>query len=157
MSIGIGFPNVSIGINLPLFPQLVAVPGYPVYYYQPRETIVRQHFQQQGTIRAPVPTQRGRQEEPQVKSPRPQDIQHAAPHQQGGPAAPHSQPPQRGGENFQKSAPDQNLPQQRGPAVHGQRQQPGAVQHEQQAPRSQGQEQRSQDRGESQEPKQGHG
>jgi hypothetical protein len=32
VSIGIGSPNVSIGINLPLFPQLVPVPGYPVYY-----------------------------------------------------------------------------------------------------------------------------
>lgn len=32
VSIGIGFPNVSIGINLPLFPELVQVPDYPVYY-----------------------------------------------------------------------------------------------------------------------------
>jgi len=32
LSIGIGLPNVSIGINLPLFPDLVPVPGYPVYY-----------------------------------------------------------------------------------------------------------------------------
>jgi len=32
LSIGIGFPNVSIGINLSNYPQLVAVPGYPVYY-----------------------------------------------------------------------------------------------------------------------------
>ena len=32
VSIAIGLPNVSIGINLPLYPQLVAVPGYPVYY-----------------------------------------------------------------------------------------------------------------------------
>ena len=32
VSIGIGLPNVSIGINLPLFPELVLVPGYPVYY-----------------------------------------------------------------------------------------------------------------------------
>ncbi len=32
VSIGIGFPGVSIGINLPLFPELVPVPGYPVYY-----------------------------------------------------------------------------------------------------------------------------
>jgi hypothetical protein len=32
VSIGIGFPNVSIGINLPFFPDLVQVPDYPVYY-----------------------------------------------------------------------------------------------------------------------------
>lgn len=32
VSIGIGFPHVSIGINLPLYPDLVPVPGYPVYY-----------------------------------------------------------------------------------------------------------------------------
>jgi len=32
ISIGIGLPSVSIGINLPLFPELVLVPGYPVYY-----------------------------------------------------------------------------------------------------------------------------
>ncbi|MHB1184307.1 MAG: hypothetical protein ACYC4A_06360 [Desulfobulbia bacterium] len=32
MSVFIGAPHVSIGINLPVYPQLVAVPGYPVYY-----------------------------------------------------------------------------------------------------------------------------
>ncbi len=32
VSIGIGLPNVSIGINIPLFPELAPVPGYPVYY-----------------------------------------------------------------------------------------------------------------------------
>ena len=32
VSISIGLPHVSIGINLPIFPQLVPVPGYPVYY-----------------------------------------------------------------------------------------------------------------------------
>jgi len=32
VSIGIGLPSISIGINLPLFPRLVPVPGYPVYY-----------------------------------------------------------------------------------------------------------------------------
>lgn len=32
VSIGIGLQNVSIGINLPVYPRLVRVPGYPVYY-----------------------------------------------------------------------------------------------------------------------------
>jgi hypothetical protein len=32
IGIGIGLPNVRIGINLPVFPELVPVPGYPVYY-----------------------------------------------------------------------------------------------------------------------------
>jgi hypothetical protein len=32
VSIGIGRPSVSIGINLSLYPELVRVPGYPVYY-----------------------------------------------------------------------------------------------------------------------------
>ena len=32
VSIGIGLPHVSIGINLPIFPELIPVPGYPVYY-----------------------------------------------------------------------------------------------------------------------------
>jgi hypothetical protein len=32
VSIGIGFPNVSIGFTLPSYPELEPVPGYPVYY-----------------------------------------------------------------------------------------------------------------------------
>lgn len=32
VSIGIGLPHASIGINLSLYPELVPVPGYPVYY-----------------------------------------------------------------------------------------------------------------------------
>jgi hypothetical protein len=32
VNVGIWLPGVSIGINLPVYPQLVAVPGYPVYY-----------------------------------------------------------------------------------------------------------------------------
>lgn len=32
VSIGIRSANVSIGINFPVYPQLVRVPGYPVYY-----------------------------------------------------------------------------------------------------------------------------
>jgi hypothetical protein len=32
VGINIGLPHVSIGINLPAYPRLVPVPGYPVYY-----------------------------------------------------------------------------------------------------------------------------
>ena len=32
VAIGIGAPGISIGINFPVYPQLVPVPGYPVYY-----------------------------------------------------------------------------------------------------------------------------
>jgi len=32
VSVEIGLPHVSIGINLPVYPELVVVPGYPVYY-----------------------------------------------------------------------------------------------------------------------------
>ena len=32
VSFGIAAPGISIGINLPVYPQLVQVPGYPVYY-----------------------------------------------------------------------------------------------------------------------------
>ncbi|MEQ6292278.1 hypothetical protein ACFPAG_16865 [Vogesella sp. GCM10023246] len=32
VGIGIALPGISIGINLPMFPSLVRVPGYPVYY-----------------------------------------------------------------------------------------------------------------------------
>jgi hypothetical protein len=32
VSVGIGVPGISIGINLPAYPQMAPVPGYPVYY-----------------------------------------------------------------------------------------------------------------------------
>jgi hypothetical protein len=32
VGLGFGLPGLSIGINLPLYPELVPVPGYPVYY-----------------------------------------------------------------------------------------------------------------------------
>ena len=32
VSIDIGLPSVNIGINVPVFPELVVVPGHPVYY-----------------------------------------------------------------------------------------------------------------------------
>jgi len=32
ISVGIAVPGISIGINLPVYPELARVPGYPVYY-----------------------------------------------------------------------------------------------------------------------------
>jgi len=54
------------------------------YRYQPRDKSVRQHFQPRGVQRAPAPAQRGRQEEPRMRSPRQQDIQRPTPRQQPG-------------------------------------------------------------------------
>ncbi len=116
------------------------------YRYQPRDAVVRQHYQEQAVKKAPAPSPRGQQGAPQEKSPRPQDIQrsNAPPSlQQSAPAAPaRAQAPQKGGENVQRSAPTQATPLQKGPAVQDQKQQPqpsppqGAAQREQQAPRS---------------------
>lgn len=80
------------------------------YRYQPREKAVREHFQQQLEQRAPA--QRDDRDDTR------------------------SQPQYRGDENFQRSAPGQSYPQQRGPAIREPRQQPGAIQREQQGPRS---------------------
>src|SRR6476619_7087934 len=32
VSVGVALPGVNIGINVPVYPELVPVPGYPVYY-----------------------------------------------------------------------------------------------------------------------------
>jgi len=32
VSVGIGYPGVNIGINYSTYPDLVQIPGYPVYY-----------------------------------------------------------------------------------------------------------------------------
>lgn len=115
------------------------------YRYQPRDPVVRRHYQEQAVQRAPAPTQRGQQGAPQERSPRPQTIDRStppAPPQQGGPAVPRPQPPHRGGEDFQRSVPMQAPPQPRSPAAQDQSRQPppGAAQREQQMPRSQVQE-----------------
>lgn len=111
------------------------------YRYQPRDAIVRQHYQEQGVRKAPTPPERGQRGTPQERSPRQQDTQRPTPpaqQQPSRPGAPNSQPPQRGGEGVHGPAPMQAPPQQRGTAVQDQSRQPqqGAVQREQQAPRS---------------------
>ena len=125
------------------------------YRYQPREAVVRQHYQEQAVQRAPAPSQRGQQGAPQQRSPGPQGIQRSNPPPPP-PAAPPSRPPQRGGEDVQRSAPTQHPPQQSAPAVQDQRRQPqqGAARPEQQTPRS-GPTNIPQGKGAPQEPKRG--
>ena len=86
------------------------------YRYQPRDKAVQQHFKQQGEQRAPA-VQQERHETPPVKNQRQLDPQRPAPPQQGAPAGPHTQPPQRGGEQVQRSAPVNTPSQQHAPAA----------------------------------------
>ncbi|MDO8596696.1 MAG: hypothetical protein Q7R45_08730 [Sulfuricaulis sp.] len=108
------------------------------YRYQPRDPVVRKHYQEQAAQRAPASSERG---------------------QQRAPTAPRAQPPQKERENVQRAAPTQAPPQQKGSAVQDQRRQPqqGAAQREQQTPRSKGQDERPQGKGASQEPKRSQG
>ena len=123
------------------------------YRYQPRDTVVRQHYQEH-VRRAPVTSTRERQEAPREASRRqPAVEQQRAPQetsrrqqeiQRTSPPAP------------QQQAPAQAAPaQQKGPAVQ-EKQPPRAAQREQQAPRS-GRESAPQDKGKGAESKRGQG
>ncbi|MBZ0095338.1 MAG: hypothetical protein K8H75_08230 [Sulfuricella sp.] len=110
------------------------------YRYQPRDPVVRQHYQERAVQRAP-----------EDRGSRQQDIQRSAPRQQDGPAAPRSQSPQRGGEDAQRPTPAS--PQQGRPETQDRRQPPELGQREQQTPRSQGREERQQGKDATREPK----
>ena len=116
------------------------------YRYQPRDPVVRQHYQERAGQRAP-----------EERGSRQQDIQRSTPHQQDRPAAQRSQSPQREREDVQRSTPAS--PQQGRPDAQDRRQpsQPGADQREQQMPRSQGREERQQGKDATREPKRGQG
>lgn len=97
------------------------------YRYQPRDRVVRQHFQQPGESGAIAPPrQEQRHDEHRMKGPAQKDIQQPA-------VVPHSQQPYR------------NAPQ---PTFQQQRPQPGGIQQERQPSHSHGQEQQFQERGE---------
>jgi hypothetical protein len=141
------------------------------YRYQPRDTVVRQHIQQQAGQKAPAPAQRGRQEAPPVKNQRQAEPQRSAPPQQHAPAVQdrrqqpaavqHQQQPaavqrQQQPAAVQRQQQPAAVQHQQQPAAVQHQQQPAAVQHQQQAPRPQVQEQRQQ-RGEPQDSNQGRG
>ena len=108
------------------------------YRYQPRDPVVRQHYQEHAAPKASAPAQRVQQDSQRSNAP--------PPRQQDSPAVSRSQPPQ-------------SPPQQRAPAAQEQKQQPqqGSAQREQQAPRSQGQNGRPEGKGASQEQNRGKG
>jgi len=100
------------------------------YSYKPRDAVVRQHYQEQAAQKPAT----FRQEAPQERTPRQQDVQRASPQpspQQSGAVVPRVQSPQKGDEAGKKSAPTQASPRERDAAAGEQRQQPQAVQHEQ--------------------------
>jgi hypothetical protein len=84
------------------------------YRYQPRDAVVRQHYQQQKVQGGVAPSQPGLQGEPQQRSRREQGTQrsNSPPLQESAPAVSRVQPPQRG-ETFQRSAPAEAPQQQR--------------------------------------------
>lgn len=114
------------------------------YGYQPRETVVRRHYREQGELRSPATSGRRMGESPAVRSSGREDIQRSAPQH-------------RSDENIRRSAPVQTQPQQRTPSNRDQRQQQGAIQYQQQGPGQQGHEQSVPDRGDSHEQRHGHG
>jgi hypothetical protein len=122
------------------------------YHYQPRDAVVRQHYQEQ--VARPASS---RQESPQQIAPRQQDVQRANPpasQQQGGLVAPRPQSPQKGEDDGKRPAPTQQAPvRQRDLAVDAQKPPPQAVQREQQTPRS-GQENTQRGKGASQDSRQ---
>ena len=138
------------------------------YRYQPRDAVVRQHYQEQALPRAPALSGRGQQGTLQGRSQAEQDSQRSnapVPPQRSGADVARSQP-QRGGEDLHRPTPPvpaQASPQQKVPLVQDhkpeqrsvpdRRQTPpqGMVQHEQQSTRP-GQESTARDRGASQEP-----
>jgi hypothetical protein len=113
------------------------------YRYQPRDPVVRQHYQEQVKQRTPVqqgnPSQNN-QRVPEQRGSRQEDMQRAMPHPQVAPGAKRPASPQREGEDLQRSIP--TSPQQRHPEAQDYRQpiQPELDQRRKQMPGSQGRE-----------------
>ncbi|PKO73116.1 MAG: hypothetical protein CVU23_04395 [Betaproteobacteria bacterium HGW-Betaproteobacteria-17] len=106
------------------------------YRYQPRDPVVRQHYQalDQGRAAPGAPMQQNRSGAPEDRNFRQQD----------GPGAPRSPSPQRGGEDVQRSAPVST--REGGMNVRERSPQQESDPRRQQAPRSQGRDERTQGR-----------
>lgn len=111
------------------------------YRYQPRDPMVRQHYQKQAVPTVPakqIKQQPEKQATPEDRSSRQQDIQHPTPHQQGGLTAPRAQSPQQSsGKSVQRSMPASAQQERTKVQDLGQPAKQGAAQHIQQKPKSQ--------------------
>jgi hypothetical protein len=123
------------------------------YRYQPRDPVVRQHYQAPAVESAPAAAGRGTQGVPQERSSAPQGSQRAGPPgsvQESAPAAIQTQRPPRGSENVERSAPMQAPVQRRGPPVEQPSQAPqreAVQQRRQPEPNSRGEEAAPEGRG----------
>jgi hypothetical protein len=95
------------------------------YRYQPRDAVVRQHYQEEQAAqrRAVAPAPQQRQAAPQERSPRAQDTQRANPQQQGDRDAQRAQPQQGAGDEARQSPSGRAPPRQTGPAIDDRREQ----------------------------------
>ena len=109
------------------------------YRYQPRDPVVRQHYQERAWKRAPA--QQERRGAPEERGDRQRDMQRFTPRQQDDSATPRSQPPQRGDRDVQRSIPAS--PQQGRGEAEDRRQSPEQRdRRDQQMPRSQARDER---------------
>ena len=127
------------------------------YHYQPRDTVVRQHFKAEA--KAPA-AQHGKQGNPQARSPQQQNTQHAAPQQRGPatheqrqqPAAQRQQQQHQQQQKQQKQQQQKQQQQQQQQRQQQQRQQPAAQRQQQQQQQQQRQQQQQQQRQQQQQP-----
>ncbi len=120
------------------------------YRYQPRDPVVRQHYQERAGQRAP--TQQERRGTSEERGDRQRDMQRSAPRQPENSATPRSQPLQRGDRDIQRATP--TSPQQRHQEVQDRRQSPEQRERrDQPMPRYQDREERQQGKDTTREPR----
>jgi len=112
------------------------------YRYQPRDPVVRQHYQERSVQRAP-----------EERGSRQQDIQRSTPRHQEAPATPRSQSPQGRDVEVQQSTPASPQPGRTGVQDQKPPPQPGAGQREPQVPGAAGQQESQKGKAATREPK----
>jgi len=122
------------------------------YRYQPRNQVVRQHYNQQADKNLQAPAQRGGREAVPLKNPKQLQYPPSTPYYQDNKTDPRQQPAQRGDDQRQRPGSHQPPLQQRPAAPGEQYQQQRPAHHEQQTPRAEGKEKGPHERGDQREP-----